>query len=149
MFKQLIGIKSQPTKNIVERGAVKAFAQSIGDAHPLYVDEAYGEASLYGQNIAPPTFPRVFDYGEMSELKLPDKGLIHGEQTYEYVRPLLVGETVSCYSEVADYVEKKGKSGTMGLLSVKSVGLDDKGKQLFSSKQVIILTETVRRAMKV
>lgn len=149
MFKQLIGIKSQPTKNIVERGAVKAFAQSIGDDHPLYVDEAYGNASVYGQNIAPPTFPRVFDYGEIPQLKLPEKGLIHGEQMYEYNRPLLVGETVICNSEVVDYVEKTGKSGTMGLLSVKSVGLDDKGQQLFSSKQVIILTEAVRRAMKV
>lgn len=149
MFAQLIGVKSKATKNTVERGAVKTFAQSIGDAHPLYVDEEYGATSRYGRNIAPPTFPRVFDYGEMPELKLPNKGLIHGEQTYEYTRPLFIGETLTCYSEIAGYVEKKGKSGTMGLLSLISIGLDEKGEKLFSSKQVVVLTETVRRAMTV
>ncbi|HLR92632.1 MAG TPA: MaoC family dehydratase N-terminal domain-containing protein, partial [Atopostipes sp.] len=116
MYAHLIGKKSKTVKNIVERGMVKRFSESIGDEQPIYLDEETGKNSRYGANIAPPTFPRVFDYGEVEGLNLPSKGLIHGEQVYDYERPLFVGETLSCYTEVKDYYEKQGKAGLMGFL---------------------------------
>src|SRR4051812_21214325 len=102
MFKESIGKRSKPVKNLVERGAVKKFAEAIGDLHPIFIDEEVGKKSRHDKNIAPPTFPRVFDYGVIEGLNLPAKGLIHGEQIYHYNRPLLVGEEVICYTEVKD-----------------------------------------------
>ena len=96
MFKDCIEKRSKPVKNSVERGAVKKFAEAIGDLHPIFIDEEIGKQSRYGTNIAPPTFPRVFDYGVIEGLNLPSKGLIHGEQIYHYKRPLLVGEEITC-----------------------------------------------------
>ncbi|MGM9949347.1 MAG: MaoC family dehydratase N-terminal domain-containing protein, partial [Lysinibacillus sp.] len=55
MFKELIGKRSIPVKNVVERGAVRKFAEATGDSAPIYVDEEAGAASRYGRNIAPPT----------------------------------------------------------------------------------------------
>lgn len=78
MFQDAVGKKSTKVKNVVERGLVKRFAEAIGDVNPLYLDEEVGKASRYGTNIAPPTFPRTFDYGEVKGLQLPKKGLIHG-----------------------------------------------------------------------
>jgi acyl dehydratase len=147
MFKEAIGKKSKRIKNIVERGAVKKFAEAIGDMHPIYVDEETGRQSRYKQNIAPPTFPRVFDYGVIEGLNLPDKGLIHGEQTYHYERPLLVGEEVYCYAEVKDYYEKAGKNGTMGFLVLENGGEDIDGNTIFTSSSVVIITEAVRKVM--
>lgn len=149
MYKEAIGLRSEKVRNTVERGAVKKFADAVGDSHPIYVDEEYGAKSRYGKNIAPPTFPRVFDYGTIEDLKLPSAGLIHGEQTYHYERPLLVEEDVTCYSEVADYYEKAGASGSMGFLVLKSVGEDTEGNLVFTSTQVVILTEAVRKGMTV
>jgi acyl dehydratase len=149
MFSEVIGKRSEKVKNTVERGAVKKFAEAIGDAHPIFIDEETGRLSRYKNNIAPPTFPRVFDYGVINELKLPNKGLIHGKQTYHYERPLVVGEEIFCYQEVNDYFEKKGKSGEMGFLVLKRYGVTQEGKIVFTAEQVVIISEAVRKVLKV
>ncbi|MGE7878182.1 MaoC family dehydratase N-terminal domain-containing protein [Peribacillus muralis] len=145
MFNDSIGKRSKPVKNFVERGAVRKFAFSIGDPHPIFINEEAGRQSRYRVNIAPPTFPRVFEYGMIDSLNLPEKGLIHGEQVYRYNRPLVVGEEITCYSEVKDYYEKKGKQGEMGFLAMKNYGLDADGKMVFSAEQLVIINETIRK----
>ncbi|WP_068673283.1 MaoC family dehydratase N-terminal domain-containing protein [Oceanobacillus sp. Castelsardo] len=147
MYKNVIGKKSKKVKNMVERGMVKRFAESIGDSHPIFIDEEYGRQSRYKKNIAPPTFPRVFDYGEINELYLPNVGLIHGEQTYHYERPLLVGETIYCFTEVADYYEKKASLGLLGFIVLKRYGEDAEGNTIFTEDQSIIITETIRKEL--
>ncbi len=149
MYKEFIGKKSKKIKNRIERGLVKRFAEAIGDPHPIYIFEDYGIRSRYGQNIAPSTFPRVLEYGDIEGMQLPSKGLIHGEQIYHYERPLLVGEEVFCYTEIKDYVEKAGKSGLMGLLTIKRYGEDELENIIFIEEQTIIITEAVRKAMMV
>jgi acyl dehydratase len=134
-------------KNVVERGAVKKFAEAIGDLHPIYFDEETGRNSRFQNNIAPPTFPRAFDYGAIEGLKLPEKGLIHGEQTFHYERPLLVGEEIVCYSEVKKYFEKKGNFGEMGFLVLESFGEDLAGNTIFSSTSTIVISEAVRKVL--
>lgn len=149
MFSHLIGKTSNKVKNTVERGAVKKFAEAIGDPHPIFIDEEFGKKSRYKGNIAPPTFPRVFDYGKIEGLNLPKKGLIHGEQTFTYKRPLLVGEDVYCYTEIKDCYEKQGSYGLMTFLVLRSYGDDEEGNHIFRSDQVIIINETVRKGMNV
>jgi acyl dehydratase len=134
-------------KNVVERGAVKKFAEAIGDLHPIYFDEETGRNSRFQNNIAPPTFPRTFDNGAIEGLKLPEKGLIHGEQTFHYERPLLVGEEIVCYSEVKKYFEKKGNFGEMGFLVLESFGEDLAGNTIFSSTSTIVISEAVRKVL--
>ncbi|QCJ42356.1 MaoC family dehydratase [Bacillus sp. S3] len=148
MFKDLIGKQSSKVKNVVERGAVKKFAEAIGDLHPIYFDEDTGRLSRYKNNLAPPTFPRVFDYGVIEGFHLPDKGLIHGEESYHYERPLMVGEEVYCYSIVKKYSEKKGSFGEMGFLVLESFGEDLDGNTIFSSTSTIVISEAVKRGMK-
>lgn len=147
MFKDLIGKQSGKVKNIVERGAVKKFAEAIGDLNPIYVDEKIGLKSRYHNNIAPPTFPMVFDYGTIDGLNLPDKGLIHGEQTFHYERPLMVGEVIHCYTVVKTYFEKEGALGKMGFLIIENYGEDTTGKTVFSSTSTIIIPEVVRKVL--
>jgi acyl dehydratase len=147
VFHDQIGKQSNKVKNAVERGAVKKFAEAIGDLHPIYVDEEVGKNSRYQTNIAPPTFPRVFDYGVIEGLNLPNKGLIHGEQSFHYERPLLVGEEVYCYSVVKSYAEKKGNFGNMGFLVLESFGEDEDGNTIFSSTSTIVISEAVRKVL--
>lgn len=147
MFKDQIGKQSNKVKNTVERGAVKKFAEAIGDLQPIYFDEEAGEKSRYMNNIAPPTFPRVFNYGEIEGLALPNKGLIHGEQTFHYERPLFVGETIYCYSVVKRYSEKKGNFGKMGFLVLESFGEEAAGNIIFSSSSTIVISEAVRKVL--
>ena len=147
MFAEHIGKCSNKVKNVVERGAVKKFAEAIGDPHPIYWDEETGKKSRYQRNIAPPTFPRVFDYGVIEGLKLPSKGLIHGEQRFHYERPLFVGEELYCYAKVEDYYEKQSSMGELGFLVITNYGEDPYGSVIFTSTSTIIITEAVRKAM--
>lgn len=147
MLKEAIGKQSNKVKNIVERGAIKKFAEAIGDLHPIFIDEEAGKQSRYGDNIAPPTFPRVFDYGEIDGLVLPNKGLIHGEQIYHYERPLMAGEEVYCFTKVADYFEKTGSNGLLGFVILKRYGEDAEGNTIFTEKQTVIISEAVRKEL--
>ena len=149
MYKKYIGLTSKKVANVVERELVRRFAESIGDNHPIYIDEETGKQSRYGANIAPPTFPRVFRSGSIDGLKLPLKGLIHGEQIYHYERPLIVGEEVFCYSKIEDYYEKEGSTGKMGFLKMKRYGEDSNGQIIFTEESITIITETVRRSLNV
>ncbi|PFP25821.1 dehydratase [Bacillus sp. AFS073361] len=147
MFKEQIGKQSNKVKNVVERGAVKRFAEAIGDLHPIYFDEETGRKSRYQTNIAPPTFPMTFDYGDIAGLNLPNEGLIHGEQTFHYERPLRVGEEIFCYSRVKNYFEKKGNFGEMGFLILESFGEDTEGGLIFSSTSTVVISEAVRKVL--
>ena len=147
MFKEQIGKQSNKVKNAVERGAVKKFAEAIGDIHPIYIDEETGRNSRYQNNIAPPTFPRTFDYGVIEGLNLPNKGLIHGEQTFHYERPIRVGEEIFCYSKVKNYFEKKGNFGEMGFLVLENYGEDATGSLIFSSSSTVVISEAVRKVL--
>ena len=147
MLKESIGKRSEKVKNTIERGAVRKFAEAIGDPAPLYLDEEAGAASKYRGNIAPPTFPVTFDAGTIEGLNLPSKGLIHGEQIYHYTRPLLVGEDVFCWTEVKDYYEKSGNFGEMGFLVVTKYGEDSDGGLLFTEERIVIINEAARKGM--
>lgn len=147
MFENIIGKRSNKVLNVVERGAVRSFVNAIDDVHPIYIDEEVGRRSRFGQNICPPTFPCIFDYGDFSDVYLPNIGLIHGEQTYHYGRPIRVGESIYCWKKVKDYKEKTGKSGTMGILTVEEIGEDEESNNIFRAEKVIIITESVRREL--
>ncbi|MBW3114499.1 MULTISPECIES: MaoC family dehydratase N-terminal domain-containing protein [Bacillaceae] len=147
MFQAYIGKRSAPVLNIVEKGAVKKFAEAIGDPHPIYVDEHAGKRSRYKGNIAPPTFPRVLEYGSVEGFHLPNVGLIHGEQSFRYERPLRVGEGIRCHTEIKDYYERNGTGGKLGFLVMEDVGEDMHGERIFTSQAIVIITETVRKRL--
>lgn len=142
-FEEHVGARSEPVRNTVERGAVRKFAEAIGDLNPLYLDEEAAARSRWGRLIAPPTFPRVFDFGEIDEIELPEAGVIHGEQTYHYARPLFVGEDLRCYTVFEETYEKKGRAGRMRFVVLKRVAEDEEGEQVMTTRDVYILTEAV------
>jgi acyl dehydratase len=66
--------------------------------------------------LAPPTFPIVpsADFVERliaDELKLDRRRVVHGEQEYEYLRPLKPGDRLVCRARVVDDFVKEGKRG--------------------------------------
>jgi acyl dehydratase len=147
MWQDQVGSRSNVEVNLVEKGAVRKFAEAIGDLNPLYIDEAVAEKSRYGRLMAPPTFPRTFSYGVIEGLKLPKAGLIHGEQRFYYERPLWVGDEVACYTVLKDFYEKKGSRGVMSFLVFERVGEDANGERVFMTEEILIVTEAVRKGM--
>ena len=143
-FERFIGERSKTVSNVIEQDAVRKFAEAIGDPNPLYVDEATARRSRYGGLLAPPTFPRVLEYGKIEGIGSPGQGFIHGEHRIRYERPLFVGEEILCHVEVKDYYEKEGREGTLGFLIFECVGESLEGERIFTMLDTAILTPALR-----
>lgn len=149
LCEQVVGRRSEPVKNLVERGAVRKFAEAIADPNPLYTDEAAAKASRYGRLLAPPTFPRTFDYGEIEGLALPAAGLIHGEFRVDYERPLFVGEEVLCSMQLKDSYDKESRRGLLGFLIFERTGESPAGEIIFTTQDIVVVTEAVRKGISI
>ena len=146
-WRALVGERSEVVSNVVEKGAVRKFAEAIGDLNPLYVEEAAAKKSRYGGLIAPPTFPRTFEYGEIEGVGLPGQGLIHGEHRVCYERPLRVGEEVLCYTVFKDYYEKESRGELLGFVISERVGESTSGERIFTMEDTAILTPALRKGL--
>jgi acyl dehydratase len=147
MWNDMIGARSQVVRNPVEEGAVRKFAEAIGDPNPLYFDMDVGAASHWGRRIAPPTFPRTFEYGHIPGFFLPPSGVIHGEQGFRYQRPIFVGEDLWCAWQLKNVYQRQGRAGEMTFLVLERYGDDSAGDRVFASDDVYVITEAVLRSM--
>jgi acyl dehydratase len=92
----------------ISRVKIREFADAIGDGSPVYRDQAAARAAGFPDVIAPPTFPIVITAAAGNRAALdPDLGVnyamvVHGEQSFEYVRPLVAGDVVTAQSTITD-----------------------------------------------
>ncbi|MBA2441352.1 MAG: MaoC family dehydratase N-terminal domain-containing protein [Rubrobacter sp.] len=147
LYEEFVGCRSEGVGNLVEKGAVRKFAEAIGDPSPLYTDERAARESRHGGLIAPPTFPRTFDYGAVPGLELPPAGLIHGSHRIDYERPLFVGEGVLCRVELEKSYDKEGRRGLLGFLLFERTGETLSGERIFTTKDTVVVTEAVRKVI--
>lgn len=106
----------------VSRVKIREFAAAIGDANPIYRDREAARAAGHPDVVAPPTFPIVFSLQSGGEA-LMDPGLglnlamvVHGEQRFEYVRPIHAGDELVTTATITDI----RSAGRNELLTVRS-----------------------------
>ncbi|GAA2606042.1 MaoC family dehydratase N-terminal domain-containing protein [Actinomadura fulvescens] len=102
----------------VSRVKIREFADAIGDRNPVYRDPEAAKAAGHPDVIAPPTFPIVVSLGGAA-LTDPDLGLnlamvVHGEQRFEYLRPIQAGDVVTCTSTIT-LIKAIGKNEKMDI----------------------------------
>jgi acyl dehydratase len=92
----------------VSRVKIAEFADAIGDPNPLFRDRAAAQAAGFQDVIAPPTFAIVISMAS-SARAVGDPGLglnyamvVHGEQRFEYARPLMAGDVVTAQATITD-----------------------------------------------
>ncbi len=90
----------------VSRVKIAEFANAIGDPSPVFRDRDAAVAAGYPDVIAPPTFPIVVTMAA-SGAAVADPALginyamvVHGEQRFEYTRPLHAGDVVTAQSTI-------------------------------------------------
>ncbi|NUW45049.1 MaoC family dehydratase N-terminal domain-containing protein [Nonomuraea rhodomycinica] len=106
----------------VSRVKIREFAAAIGDANPIYRDKEAARAAGHPDVVAPPTFPIVFSLQGGSEALVdPDLGLniamvVHGEQRFEYTRPVHAGDELVTRSTITD-IRSAGRNELMTIRS--------------------------------
>jgi len=118
-MKAKIGTVLPPIVMEVERGAVKRFAQAVGDLNPLYLDEEYARKTRYGGIVSPPGFfgwPAGEEIGAetiLSVLGRPFENVLNAGNESEFYRPVRPGDVLVSSTKLADIYEKKGGAGNL------------------------------------
>ncbi len=95
----------------VSRVKIAEFANAIGDANPIFRDADAARAAGHADVIAPPTFAIVISMaGSGAALADPGLGLnyamvVHGEERFEYARPIMAGDVVTAQVTLTDIRE--------------------------------------------
>ena len=115
----------------IERGRLKFFAKAIGETDPVYTDEAAARDAGYADLPAPPTFLFAAEldsgamFGLLDRLGVPHEKVLHGEESFEYLGPVVAGDTVTVSSRIKDIYDKKG--GALEFLETESQAVNQHG----------------------
>lgn len=129
---------SIPVKNVIEQGAVRKFADAIGDANPLYRDVDFARHTRRKRVQAPPTFACTLDYGVLAGVSLSEAGLIHGEQSFRFARPLFVGDELWCSQRLEDVTTRTVAGVATTYHVVLQTGVDGDGETVFTARTTVI-----------
>jgi acyl dehydratase len=102
----------------VSREKIAEYVVAIGDRNPLSSDPEVARRAGYRDVIAPPTFAAVFsslpfrralaDREWVARSTIDPARILHGEQRYEFRRPVLPGDRLLVQSIVTGVEERKG-----------------------------------------
>ena len=135
----------------IERGKVAEFARAITDSNPIYYDTDAAREAGYERIPAPLTYVRVsrFPHYQVTEGDLYgfDLGfrleyVLHGEQTYEYERPLYVGDELSGATTLVDVFQRDGgRAGTMTFAVLETNYRNQDDDLVLTDRATVIETE--------
>lgn len=149
---QLIGKTAGTVIMEVEKGAIKKFADSVGDTNPLYWDEDYARGTRFGGVIAPPGFfgwPTMWKKAMpfFSELRshvidtISDAGytrIVDGGIEYDFYLPVRAGDTLSAVSEVKDIYEREAKTGKMLFSVTETTYTNQNAEIVATARQTVV-----------
>ena len=148
---QLIGKTGEATIMEVERGAIKKYADAIGDMNPLYWDEEYARNSKYGGIIAPPGFfgwpvkwegsPLLSVLRQEAMAAISKAGyprVLDGGIEYEFFSPVLAGDTLAAVPRIADIQEREGKTGKMFLTVLETTYTNQSGDLVAKERKITV-----------
>ncbi len=142
--KSIIGKAGKPFTMPVEWGKVREFARSIRDPNPVYFDPDAARKECGGIPV-PLTFLQTSAFWQTAEsapsLNFDMRRILHGEQEFEFFKPILVGDTLTGVTKVADLYEKEGgRGGKMTFLVVETTYTNQKSERVAVSRSTLIET---------
>ncbi len=128
-LKRLIGQASEPVVNEVEKGAIRKFAEAIGDPNPIWVDDA--AAAQFGGIMGTPTFFTTIRAGPPPhlEFKFGRVDVATGREV-EYFKPIRPGDKITAKTSLVALEEKQGRQGPMVFYTYETELTDERGERV-------------------
>lgn len=98
----------------VGREKIREFATAIGATDPAHHDLTAAQALGYRDVLAPPTFPVVLTMAATRQivndpaLGIDYSRVVHGDQRFAYVRPVVAGDELVCVNTVEEIISRGG-----------------------------------------
>ncbi|MFC0241768.1 MaoC family dehydratase N-terminal domain-containing protein [Rhodopseudomonas telluris] len=139
-----VGLRFTPVTAAVEPGRLRYFFETLGENNSLYRDPAAAKAAGYKGIPIPPTYlfclemldnEKPFEF--LTALDIDLGKVLHGEQSFAYHAPVVVGDTLTFQSSVASVADKKG--GAMTLIVVETAVTNQDGVHVADTARTIVV----------
>lgn len=130
-----VGKALEPIIYEVEAGAIRRFAEAVGDPNPAYWDEDYAAGTWHGKVIAPPGF---FGWPVGGDFQIPEDILVKFDVPYrrvlnggidcEFHHPIHPGDVIVGSMKLSDLFEREGKRGRMLFVIIETTYRNQQGK---------------------
>lgn len=118
---------------------IELFAVMSGDVNPAHLDEEYAKSDMFHKIIAHGMWGGSL-ISTVLGTQLPGPGTIYLGQTFRFLKPVAVGDTVTARVTVIEKDEKKKR------LTLKCVCLNQDGKEvIIGEAEVVAPTEKIKR----
>jgi acyl dehydratase len=137
---ELKGKEYQEVDFVVDRDRVLQFADAIGEDDPIFRDPEAGRSAGYHGQLTPPTFVTVMQImtsGQVvmdQELGLNYALVVHGEQEYEWHRPVRVGDKLKATPRIADIYAR----GPNEFLVIEAEIRDESGETVVVARSTLL-----------
>lgn len=131
---------------LVERGKIREYVSVLGLEDPVHFDVQAAKDAGYDDLLAPATFTRQFwhennENDPMQHLGYDPKRRLHGEQEFEYFKPLTAGMKIIGKNVIISHKEKEGKrGGKMTFVVIETKFLDESGELIQIARRTLIET---------
>lgn len=138
--RSVVGAVSEPAVYEIEKGHVRLFADAIGDPNPIYRDAAAARAAGFRNIPIPPTFGTIFRAGAevRAKLGLDWRRILHGEQEFQYLGDVCVGDVITARLKIADIYERSGGSGSMEFIVQETDCVNQEGRLVMRQRSVTV-----------
>jgi acyl dehydratase len=112
--KKWLGYEQPAHVATVDEWRCKFFAKAVGETDPIYSDPAAARAAGHPAIPLMPTMLFCLEQGRPDGYKLIDdmgikiSQLLHGEQHFEYLKPVYAGDVLTFRNKIVDIYDKKG-----------------------------------------
>lgn len=158
-YQEFVGRPTGKSVLVLERSPVSNFAKAVKDENPIYLREDAAEEAGFDAIPAPPTFAFAMghwaafpehqpaddpakDGSPLMEIigTLMQQGgmVLHGEQEFEYHKPLTAGMRLLHEGKVVDVYEKESKDKTMTFVVTENEYTDESGELVLTTRMNLI-----------
>jgi acyl dehydratase len=144
----IVGTTTPPHSVDVERGRLRFFAQATGQTDPIYLDPEAARSAGHPDLPVPPTFLMCLDLDQpdpsswLKTLNVDVRTVLHGEQSFDYVRMAYAGDRLTFQTRVSDAYAKKG--GALEFV-VRTTDVTREGEPIATlSDTIVLLTGSAR-----
>ncbi|HLG00931.1 MAG TPA: MaoC family dehydratase N-terminal domain-containing protein [Acidimicrobiia bacterium] len=160
-YKQYIGKPTGTSVITIERQPVSNFAKAVKDTSPIYQDADAAKAAGFDSIPTPPTWGFAMgSWGAYPEDQPPSQGegasppsplmniigelmragglVLHGEQEFEYHKPLTVGMKLTHAGRVADVYAKESGERVMTFVVTENEYRDEAGELVLTARMNLI-----------
>src|SRR6202050_91040 len=119
-----VGRSFTPVTARVEPGRLRYFFDTLKETNPVYRDAEAARAQRYAAQPVPPTYLFCLEMMDattpfefLTSLDIDIARVLHGEQSFVYHAPVVVGDTLTFKPRVASLTDKKGGAITLSVVA--------------------------------